>query len=122
MAGSRLNVEYTADDGVTKYCINVDESNIELVMGAQVAPSGAFPRPPQGFRPRKVVLSDSDGLIKRTVPVLNLARYAALNGSTLLTLVAVDSADGTEVRVINKAGEKQRNIPRSFDTGQKDGD
>lgn len=121
MSGSRIDVAYTADGG-EQYCINCDESNIEMVMGAAQSPNGTFPRPPKGFSVRKVTLKDITGLISRTVPVLNLARYAAINGATPFTLSLVDSANGVDVRVFTKDGEKQRNIPKNFDTGNRDGD
>lgn len=122
MAGSRIDALYTGDDGTTQYCISVDESNVEMIMGAQVTPNATKPRPPQGFKPRYAVVGDITGLIKRKVPVLTSARFAALNGATALTLAAVDSDTGTSVRVFDKTGEKQRRAPRDFDTGRIDGD
>jgi hypothetical protein len=122
MAGSRIDALYTADDGTTTYCINVDESNLEMIMGAQVTPNATRPRPPQGFKPRFVIVGDESGLIKRRVPVLTPARFAALTGATALTLGSVDSDDGTSVRVFGKTGEKQSRAPRDFDSGRTDGD
>ena len=122
MAGSRIDALYTADDGSTTYCINVDESNIEMIMGAAVTPNATRPRPPQGFKPRFVIVGDVTGLIKRRIPVLTLARYAALTGSTALALAAVDSDVATSVRVFDKTGEKQRKAPKDFDSGRTDGD
>ena len=122
MAGSRIDALYTADDGTTQYCINVDESNIEMIMGAAVTPNATKDRPPQGFKPRHVVVKDVTGLISRTVPVLTPARFAALNGATSLTLGTVDSDDGVAVRVFNKKGEVKRRAPRDFDSGRTDGD
>jgi hypothetical protein len=122
MSGSRIDALYTADDGTTQYCINVDESNIEMIMGAAVTPNATKPRPPKGFTPRFVTVGDVTATIKRRIPVLTPARYAALNGATSLTLGSVDSDDGTAVRVFDKTGEKQRRAPRDFDTGRIDGD
>jgi len=122
MAGSRKTVAYTADDG-TQYCISVDESNIEMIMGAQVAASGAYPALPKGTEPRFVRVEDLAGLVKRKIPVLTLARYTALDGTTDLTLPTVGDVDGgTAVRVRTKRGEKNRFIPRDYDTGKFDGD
>lgn len=122
MAGSRIDALYTADDGTTQYCIAVDESNIEMIMGASVTPNASKPRPPQGFKPRFVVVKDITGKIARTVPVLTSARFAAINGATALTLATVDSDSGVDVRITSKTGEKQRNSPKDFDSGRTDGD
>lgn len=121
MAGSRKTVAYVADTGDT-YCIQVDESNIELIMGAQVPASASFPALPSGTEPRFVRVESELGLVKRTIPVLTLARYTALTGATALTLGAGDIDSGTAVRVRNKTGEKNRFIPRDYDTGKTDGD
>ena len=121
MAGSRKTVAYAADDG-NSYCISVDESNIELIMGAQVPANTSFPALPKGTTPRFVRIEDITGKIKRTIPVLTQARWLALNGATALTLGAGDIDSGTAVRVRNKGSEVNRFIPRDFDTGKDDGD
>jgi len=121
MAGSRKTVQYTADDG-TNYCISCDESNVEMIMGASVPASGAFPALPKGTTPRAVRVEDITGRIKRTIPVLTAARYTALTGATALTLPVGDADDGVDVRVRTKVPEKNRFIPRNFDTGKDDGD
>jgi hypothetical protein len=122
MAGSRVDALYTADDGTTTYCINADESNLEMIMAAAVTPNATRPRPPRGFTPRYVVVKDITGTISREIPVLTPTRYAALNGSTVLALGSVDSDVAVSVRVTAKTGEKQRNAPRDFDSGRTDGD
>ena len=122
MSGSRIDALYTADDGTTQYCISVDESNIEMITGAQVTPNATKPRPPQGFKPRFVVVKDITGEISRRIPVLTSARFAAINGSTSLALAAVDSDSTVSVRITSKTGEKQRNAPKDFDSGRTDGD
>ena len=122
MAGSRIDALYTADDGTTQYCINVDESNIENVMGAQVTPNASKDRPPQGFKPRHVVLKDITGQYTRTVPVLTPARFAALNGSTALSILVEGNSTVVSVRVSSKIGERKRFQPKDFDTGLSDGD
>lgn len=121
MAGSRKTVLYVADNG-NQHTISVDESNIELIMGAQVPANGAFPALPKGTEARFVRIQDESGLIQRKIPVLTLARFLALNGATPLTLGAGDIDEGVEVRVRNKTQEKNRFIPRDFDTGKDDGD
>ena len=121
MAGSRKTVAYVADDG-NSYCISVDESNVEMIMGASVPASASHPALPKGVTPRKVRVQDETGLITRVIPVLTQARYNSLTGSTPLTLGAVDSDNGTAVRVRTKTPEKNRFIPRDFDTGRQDGD
>lgn len=121
MAGSRKTVKYTADNG-SEHCIMVDESNIEMIMGAQVPASGAFPPLLKGMEPRKVRVEDTTGKIRREIPVLTAARFVALTGSTALTLGAGDPDSGTAVRVRNKIAEKNRFIPRDYDTGKDDGD
>lgn len=122
MAGSRIDALYTADDGVTQYCINVDESNLETVMGIQVTPNASKDRPPQGFTPRFVVLKDISGNFTRTIPVLTPARYAALDGSTALSILTEGNSVVVSVRVTSKVGEKKRFQPKDFDSGLNDGD
>jgi hypothetical protein len=121
MAGSRKTVKYTSDDG-EDYCISVDESNIELIMGAQVPANAEFPALPKGTTPRFVRVESELGLTKRTIPVLNVARFNSLTGSTPFTLGLGDIDSGTPVRVRNKIAEKTRFIPRDYDTGKIDGD
>lgn len=122
MAGSRKDVNYVADDGIT-YAIQVDESNIELVMGAAVPMATASIRKPSNLKSlRSVVLSDVSGLIKRTVPVLTQARYNVLNNTTSFTLPANDVDEGATVGVSEKIPEKFVRLPKSFDTGKQDGD
>ena len=121
MSGSRKTVAYTADNGAS-HCISVDESNIELIMGAQVLASGAFPALPKGTTARFVRVQDITGLIKRTIPVLTIARFTALTGATPLTLGVGDIDSGTDVRVRNKGSEVTKFIPRDFDTAKQDGD
>lgn len=121
MAGSRKTVNYTADDG-SQYCISVDESNVEMIMGAAVPANGAFPAQPKGTIPRFVRVEDITGRIKRTIPVLTAARFTALTGATALTLGAGDIDNLVDVRVRTKVAEKNRFIPRNFDTGKNDGD
>lgn len=121
MAGSLKTVLYVADDG-TNHCIKVDESNIELIMGAQVAASGSYPALPKGTSPRFVRLESQDGKVKRQVPVLTSARYLAIDGATAFTLGAGDPDSGTAVRIRTKKGEENRFIPRDYDTGKTDGD
>ena len=121
MAGSRKTVAYIADDGGS-YCISVDESNIELIMGATVLATGAFPALPKGTFPRYVRVQDATGAVKRKIPVLTAARFTALTGSTALTLGAGDIDSGTAVRVRNKGSEVTRFVPSDFDSGKQDGD
>lgn len=121
MAGSRKTVGYTADNG-TVYAISVDESNVELVMGVQVPANGSAPALPKGTEPRFVRLESELGLVRRKVPVLTLARYAAIDGATPLTIGLGDIDTGVAVRVRSKNGEKNRFIPRDYDTGKLDGD
>ena len=112
---------YTADNGDV-YAIKVDESNIEMIMGAQVAASGAFPALPKGTTPRHVIVESQLGLVKRKIPVLTLARYTAIDGSTPFTIPEGQLDGGEAVRIRLKYGEKNRFIPRNYDTGKQDGD
>ena len=121
MAGSRKTVAYVADDG-TSYCISVDESNIELIMGGTVLANGSFPALPKGTFPRFVRIQDATGLIKRKIPVLTAARFTALTGATVLTLGSGDIDSGVAVRVRNKGSEVTRFIPSDFDSAKQDGD
>jgi len=122
MAGSRIDALYTADDGTTQYCINVDESNIEMIMGAAVVPNATRDRPPQGFIPRFVIVKDQSGNYSRRIPVLTPTRFAALNGSTALSILVEGSATVVSVRVSSKKGERKRFQPKDFDSGLNDGD
>ena len=121
MAGSRVTVGYVGDNGTT-YSISVDESNVELIMGAQVLPNGSAPALPKGTKARFVRLESELGLVKRVVPVLTLARFTSLTGATPFVIAIGDIDVGTPVRVRNKTGEKNRFIPRDYDTGKLDGD
>lgn len=121
MAGSMKTVAYTADNG-QQHCIKVDESNIEMIMGAQVPASGAFPPLNKGQEPRYVIVESQLGLVKRKIPVLTLARYTAIDGSTPFTIPVGQLDEGEAVRVRLKYGEKNRFIPRNYDTGKQDGD
>ena len=121
MAGSRKTVAAVLDDG-TNVCISVDESNVEMIMGAAVPASSAYKAPPAGTKMRYVRVESQDGLVKRTIPVLTLARFNALTGSTPLTLGLGDPDATVAVRVRTKVGEKNRFIPRDYDTGKDDGD
>jgi hypothetical protein len=122
MAGSRKDVTYV-DDANNSFAIQVDESNIELVMAGSVPISTSPNRKPSNLKQlRSVVLSDVTGLIKRTIPVLTQARYAALNNTTAFTLPANDPDEGATVGVSEKKPEKFVRLPKSFDTGKIDGD
>ena len=121
MAGSMKTVTYTSDSGA-QYCIKVDESNIEMIMGAQVPANGAFPALPKGTTPRYVIVESQLGLVKRKIPVLTLARYTAIDGTTPFTIPEGQLDGGEAVRIRLKYGEKNRFIPRNYDTGKQDGD
>jgi hypothetical protein len=121
MAGSMKTVVYVADNG-SSHCMRVDESNVEMIMGAQVAASGAFPALPKGTEPRKVRIEDITGKVKRVIPVLTQARFNELTGATALTLGSGDIDSLVDVRVRTKVPEKNKFIPRNFDTGKDDGD
>lgn len=122
MSGSRKDVNYVADNG-TVYAISVDESNVELVMGASVPLATASIRKPSNLKSlRSVVLMDSTQLIKRTVPVLTQAVYNLLSGASNFTLPANDPDTGTVVGVAIKVPEKFVRIPKSLDTAKQDGD
>lgn len=121
MAGSRKTVLYVADNG-NEHCISVDESNIEMIMGAQVPANGSFPALPKGTEPRFVRVQNASGTINRKIPVLTLARFLAITGATAFTLGAGDIDSGTDVRIRNKIQERNRFIPSDFDSGKDDGD
>lgn len=121
MAGSRKTVAYTSDSG-DQYCISVDESNVELVMGASVPANASFPSRPSGLKIRKVRLFSELGLVQRVVPVLTLARFTELTGATALTTGLGDPDSGTAVRVRNKIPERITFVPRDYDTAKTDGD
>ena len=121
MAGSRKTMRYVSDTG-SEHCISADESNVELIMGVSIIASAAFPALPKGTMPRFVTVEDITGLIKRKIPVLTQSRYNELTGATPLTLGLFDPDTGTEVRVRTKTGQKNRFIPRDYDTGKQDGD
>lgn len=119
--GSQRDFDYIDDAGVT-WGIRVDESNTELVNTAGIGAATAVNRLPPNIRPRKVIVTDITGTIKRECTVLSLARYTALNGATALELSAQDSNATTSVRVEQKIPEKITRIIKNFDTGLNDGD
>ena len=121
MAGSRKTMRYVSDTG-SEHCISADESNVELIMGISVVASAAFPALPKGTTVRFVRVEDVTGLIKRKIPVLTQTRFNELNGATPLTLGLFDPDTGTEVRVRSKNAQKNRFIPRDYDTAKQDGD
>lgn len=122
MAGSRKDVNYVDDNGVI-FAISVDESNIELIMGASVPLATSSSRKPSNLKTlRSVVLTSVTGLVKRTIPVLTQAAYNALLSTTPYTLGAFDVDQGVVVGITEKRPEKFVRLPRVFDTGKQDGD
>lgn len=122
MSGSRKDVNYVSGDG-SVYAISVDESNVELVMGAPVALATSPERKPSNLKTlRSVTLQDASGNVKREVPVLTEARYNALNNTSTFTLPAFDGGEGAVVGVSRKTPEKFVRLPKNFDSGLNDGD
>lgn len=126
MAGSIVWRRYV-DDGGTNYAIRCDESNYELVNGAD---SGLLSAPlppalPKGVKPRQVVLESNDGTIQRTCYVETLADYAAIAEGDTFTVEPGGNfgvSVTTVLTVILKTGEIRRRQPRVTDTGLDDGD
>lgn len=122
MAGSRKDVDYVAGSG-DSFAIQVDESNVELVMGGQVPLAISPNRKPSNLKTlRSVILRDITGNVQRTIPVLTEARYNILNSNTTFTLPDHDPDTGTIVKVVVKIPEKFVRLPVSFDTKKQDGD
>jgi hypothetical protein len=119
--GSQRDFDYVDDAGVL-WGLRLDESNTELVNVTGVGAATAVNRLPPNVKPRKVVVTDVTGAIKRECTVLSLARYTALTGATPLELAATDSNATTSVRVEQKIPEKVTRIIKNFDTGLNDGD
>lgn len=120
--GSQRDFNYV-DDGGTVWGIRLDESNTELVnLSADAGAASAIHRLPRNIRPRKVVLTDITGVIKRECTVLTLARFTALTGSTNLTIPATDPNASTVVAPQYKLPERETRLIQNFDTGQTDGD
>jgi hypothetical protein len=122
MSGSRKDVNYVADNGDI-YAIQVDESNIELVMGAQVPLATVSARKPSNLRTlRSVTLGNIDGTIRRNVPVLTAARYNEIT-TQLFELPVGDPDAGVNLVTYRKVPEKFVRLPRLVvDTGKNDGD
>jgi len=122
MAGSRRWFRYVADDG-TAYAIERDESNVELV-NLTADTTAAIPAAtiPSNLSPRRVTLTNADSTVTRSIPILTLARYTALNGTPTFALNGFDVDDGENTNITSKTGEKLRRIPRTIDSGKNDGD
>lgn len=121
--GSQRSFAYT-DDGGTVYAIRADESNVELVNGANApfAPSGST-SVPKDLNLRYVILKASTGSTK-TIPVLSPTTYNAIAVSQSFAAPSVgeENPAGTSFVVIQKIPERILRRPIALDTGKNDGD
>jgi hypothetical protein len=118
MAGSLKWFVYTADDA-TEWALLADESNIESVNGASVAPITNLVKYklPGNVEPRKATYLSNDGLIRREVVLLNAGAVALQTPGSSYT----DQSSGIAVFLKAVDGEKVT-LPTLGDTGLLDGD
>lgn len=117
MAGSLRGFPYTADDA-TSWALLRDESNVESVNGAGNPLTAAQKyKAPSNLRVRTATYANADGTIRRTVPVLTPAIFAALTPASTIT----DQVSGDLLRLRFTQGERVSLLPLT-DTALDDGD
>lgn len=118
--GSQRDFDYV-DDAGNVWGVRLDESNTRLVNTTGLGGAVAVHRMPRNMTPRKVLVTDITGEIKRECIVLTLTRFAALNGSNNFELADTDPNATTTVAVTLKTPERETNLIKNFDTGKTDG-
>lgn len=117
MAGSLRGFPYTADDG-TQWALLRDESNVEAVNGGGNPLTAAQKyKAPSNLRVRSATYANAAGTIRRKVPVLTTATFAALTADDTIT----DQVSGEVLRLRFTEGERVSLLPLT-DTALNDGD
>lgn len=117
MAGSLRGFPYTADDG-TSWAILRDESNVEAVNGGGNPLTAAQKyKAPSNLRLRSATYANAEGTIRRKVPVLTAATFAALTPASTI----VDQVSGETLQLRFTEGERVSLLPLT-DTALNDGD
>lgn len=117
MAGSLRAFTYSADDGTT-WALLRDESNVEAVNGAGNNLTAAVKyKAPSNLRVRSATYANAAGTIRRKVPVLTAATFAALTAADTIT----DQVSGETLQLRFTEGERVSLLPIT-DTGLNDGD
>lgn len=123
MAGSKRYFRYKADDG-NEYFITGDESNIEMVQGAQI-PAQSFSglqALPKNLKPRNVRLQSATGVFTKSVVVLTPERFAQITPGQIFNTGATGYPENTQFAVRSKNGERLLRFPTPEDDGLNDGD
>lgn len=117
MAGSLRGFPYTADDG-TSWALLRDESNVEAVNGGgnPLTATQKY-KAPSNLRVRTATFANAEGTIRRKVPVLTAATFAALTPATTIT----DQVSGDVLQLRFTEGERVSLLPLT-DTALDDGD
>ena len=126
MSGSIRGFRYLTDSGET-LSVNRDESNTELVNAPVITQSGVggLKKLYSGYRPRAVVLENSERTIKRTCVVLTQTAYNLITQSQNYLATAANFSgvsEDTPLFVTQKIPERITRQPVSFDSGLNDGD
>lgn len=117
MAGSLRAFRYTGDDGET-WALLRDESNIEAVNGegGNITSAEKY-KVPSNLKPRSATYANTEGTIRRTVPVLTAATFNGLAPGATIT----DQVSGDTLQLRFKKGEIVSLLPIN-DTALNDGD
>lgn len=117
MAGSLRAFRYVADDGET-FALLRDESNVEAVNGEGGGITAAEKyKAPSNLRVRSATYANAEGTIRRKIPVLTSATFAALSAEDTIT----DQVSGQTLRLRFTEGERVSLLPLG-DTALNDGD
>lgn len=117
MAGSLRGFTYSADDGTT-WALLRDESNMEAVNGAGNGITAASKyKAPSNLRVRSATYANTSGTIRRKIPVLTAAIFAALDPADTIT----DQVSDEVLRLRFTEGERVSLLPLG-DTALNDGD
>jgi hypothetical protein len=122
MAGSRKWFVYTTDLG-TNYALNVDESNVEDIMGTNgdYLPNTTIrDSVPGNLKVRRAVYARPDGSRSISIPVLTTTVFNAIPDD----FPSIDDPlqTGTTLFLVRLEPERFKLIPSAVDTGLNDGD
>lgn len=117
MAGSLIAFTYVADDG-TSWALLRDESNVEAANGAGgKLTAGVKYKVPSNLRVRSATYANTEGTIRRKVPILTAATFSALTPASTIT----DQVSGDTLNLRFTEGERISLLPLG-DTALNDGD